>query len=434
MSIRLRHWLTQGGIAFAALVVLLTAGFGMNHADAGYAAIVVDQATGEVVHERNADEQNYPASLTKMMTLYLVFSALKDGQLKLDTPLKVSAAAVEQPRSKIDLKKGETIKVEDAILALVTKSANDVAVVVAEALGGSEDRFALLMTQQARKLGIKQTTFRNASGLPDPAQVSSARDLARLAVALRRDHPKYYRYFSTESFDYNGLNFANHNKLLGRYSGADGIKTGFTQASGFNLVASAERSGRRLVAVVLGGDTAHQRDRQAMRLLDSAFSNQPMPRDLKVADRGPFKAAERASKRKVRQLASKALDLAPQGDEDAKRARDDDATTKTSRPSKENKKRFSIQVGAYDSHEAAKAALIKVSLKVGTLVEGSQTDVSPIKRKRGKILYRAAFSGLSKTDAHKACKALSRTKVPCMVMTMSSTEGDPNLKVAALSD
>lgn len=429
MLIRLRHWLTRSGIAVAVFVALAATGVGANHAFAGYAAIVVDQATGQVVHECNADELNYPASLTKMMTLYLLFSAIEKGELKLNSPLKASAEAGKQPRSKVGLEKGDTIKVEDAILALVTKSANDVAVVVAEALGGNEDRFALLMTQQARKLGMKQTTFRNASGLPDPDQVSSARDLALLAIALRRDYPKYYRFFSTASFDYNGLSFANHNKLLGRYRGADGIKTGFTQASGFNLVASAERAGRRLVAVVLGGDTGHQRDRQAMRLLDGAFGVGPMPRDLKVADRGPLKVAERVAKKKAGQIASKALDLAPQGDVEGKRALSMKGATADLPASK---KRFSIQVGAYDSELAAEAAIEKVSLKVGELVEGTATDVSPVKRKRGKMLYRAAFLGLSKGDAYKVCKALSRTKVPCMVMTMSMAYDNPNKRVASL--
>lgn len=411
-------WLKASAIFVVVMVAMLAVGAGANHARAGYAAIVVDQTTGEVIHERHADDQNYPASLTKMMTLYMAFSAIKNGRLKLDSSLAVSANASTQAPSKVGLKEGDTIRVEDAILALVTKSANDVAVVVAEALAGSEERFAEAMTKRARALGMTQTTFRNASGLPDSGQISSARDMARLAIALRRDFPSYYKYFSTASFDYNGLSFINHNKLLGRYDGVDGIKTGFTQASGFNLVASAERDGRRLVAVVMGGDTARQRDRQVMRLLDGAFGLAPMPRDLKVAERGPAKSTASAERKaKSKQLAGKALDLEPKPEAGAKRS---------------SRKAYAIQVGAYDSKKAAHKALEKVSRKVSTLVDGAERGVSPIKMKRGKTLYRAAFSGLSKNDAYKACKQLSRTKVPCLVLAAGKASGD--MRVAALSD
>ncbi len=420
MANRPFYWLRSGRLAALVAAAVLCLGVSANRALADYAAIVVDQTTGEVIHESGADEQNYPASLTKMMTLYMVFSAINNGRLKLDTALSVSASAATQPPSKVGLKDGDTIRVEDAILALVTKSANDVAVVVAEALAGSEERFAEAMTTRARALGMTQTTFRNASGLPDPKQISSARDLARLAIALRRDHPSYYKYFSTAVFDYNGLSFTNHNKLLGRYDGADGIKTGFTQASGFNLVASAERDGRRLVAVVLGGDNARQRDRQVMKLLDGAFGLASMPRDLKVADRGPGKASASAQRKaKAKQLASKALDLAPK--------RKSDATKRSGR------KGYAIQVGAYDTKGAAHKAIEKVSRKVGALVEGSESGVSKVKLKRGKTLYRAAFEGLTKNDAFKACKQLSRAKVPCLVVA-NAEKAKGDLRVAALSD
>ncbi len=418
MANRLFGGLRTGALVALVMLAMLAAGVRANRALAGYAAIVVDQTTGEVIHERFANERNYPASLTKMMTLYMVFTAIKNGRLKMDSPLGVSANANKQAPSKVGLKVGDTIKVEDAILALVTKSANDVAVVVAEALAGSEERFAEAMTKRAHALGMAQTTFRNASGLPDSGQISSARDMARLAIALRRDYPTYYKYFSTASFDYNGASFINHNKLLGRYDGVDGVKTGFTQASGFNLVASAERDGRRLVAVVMGGDTARQRDRQVMRLLDGAFGLAPMPRDLKVADRGPAKAtASVERKAKSKRLASKALDLAPKQNAGIKRS---------------TRKAYVIQVGAYDSKGAAHKALEKVSTKVGSLIEGSERDVSKIKLKRGKTLYRATFSGLSKNVAYKACKQLSRTKVPCLVIATGKTKGD--MRVALLSD
>src|SRR3546814_155343 len=207
-------------------------------AAAKYAALVLDADTGTVLFERHAGAQRHPASLTKIMTLYMLFDAIEDGKLSLKDRLKVSAHASRQQPSKLGLRPGETIRVEDAIRALVTKSANDVAVVVAEALGGTEAKFARRMTERAHRLGMRSTTFRNASGLHHPAQVTTAYDMAMLALAVRRDFPTEYEYFSTASFTWKGHQYHNHNKLLGHYEGTDGIKTGYIGASGFNLVAS----------------------------------------------------------------------------------------------------------------------------------------------------------------------------------------------------
>jgi D-alanyl-D-alanine carboxypeptidase len=235
------------------------------------AFIVLDHDTGAVLDARNADQPAFPASLTKMMTLYLTFRALEAGDLKLGSRLRVSKRAAAMPPTKLGLKAGRSIEVEDAILGLVTRSANDAAAVLAENLGGSESRFALLMTKTARRLGMTRTVFRNASGLPDGGQKSSARDLARLATHLITDYPQYYRYFSRKSFTYAGRTYGNHNRLLSSYRGMDGLKTGYTRASGFNLAASAVRNGRRLVAVVIGGNSAHARDVRMAGLLDDGF-------------------------------------------------------------------------------------------------------------------------------------------------------------------
>ena len=226
---------------------------GAGKALAGYASIVVDAETGAVLSEQNADQRNYPASLTKMMTLYMVFDALERRQLALKQPIAVSRRAAGQAPSRLGLKAGQTITVEQAILALVTKSANDAATAVAEAIGGTELRFAEIMTRRARAIGMTSTTFRNASGLPDSRQVTTARDMATLSRALWRDFPQYYPYFSRERFTYRGRVIANHNNLLRSYAGADGIKTGYIRASGYNLAASAVRDGRRVIGVVLGG-------------------------------------------------------------------------------------------------------------------------------------------------------------------------------------
>jgi D-alanyl-D-alanine carboxypeptidase len=234
-----------------------------------YASIVVDANSGRVLQATNPDAPRFPASVTKVMTLYLLFEQLERGKLSLDTPLPVSALAARQAPSKIGFDPGETIEVEDAIKALVTKSANDVAVVIAEAIGGDQDAFAQLMTRKARALGMNNTTFRNASGLPNPEQVTTARDLSILGRAIHDHFPKYWRYFQTHSFQYAGRSYRNHNKLLGRVEGVDGIKTGYTRASGFNLLTSARDGNRHIIGVVLGGRSGRIRDQQMASLVEN---------------------------------------------------------------------------------------------------------------------------------------------------------------------
>lgn len=240
-------------------------------ARANYASIIIDAATGRVLQETNADVTRYPASLTKMMTLYLLFEAIEKGVVTLDERLPISDHAASQPPSKLGLRPGQGISVENAILALVTKSANDVAAAVAEHLGGTESRFAWAMTAKAREIGMYQTSFANASGLPDPDQITTARDMAILGLALLKDYPQYYHYFSTDRFYYGGLVHANHNRLLGLYYGLDGIKTGYTASAGFNLAASAVRDGRRFIGVVLGARSPTDRGIIMTSLLDQAF-------------------------------------------------------------------------------------------------------------------------------------------------------------------
>jgi D-alanyl-D-alanine carboxypeptidase len=247
-----------------------------------YADIVVDARSGAVLHQASADSARHPASLTKIMTLYLLFERLDAGQIRLDTEMPVSEHASEQAPTKLGLSPGSTIAVEDAIKGLVTKSANDAAVVVAEKLGGSEDEFARMMTRKARALGMRNTIYRNASGLPDDEQVSTARDQALLGIAIQERFPRYYRYFSTRSFVYHGHVMRNHNHLLGRVDGIDGIKTGFTRASGFNLVTSVRRGPRHLVAVVLGGRSGGQRDARMSDLIASNI-DRAATKDIRVA-------------------------------------------------------------------------------------------------------------------------------------------------------
>jgi len=236
------------------------------------ASFIVDAETGKILESENADALHYPASLTKMMTLYLTFDALKKGTLNLDQTVPISEHAAGQPQTNIALHPGERIPVKDAIMSIVVRSANDSAVTLGEALGGTESEFAEKMTKKAAQLGMKNTVFRNASGLPDPGQHTTARDMATLGLALRRDFPQYFPFFKTESFSYRGNTYITHNHVMMRYDGVDGIKTGYIRASGFNLVTSVNRDGHRLVAVVLGGSTWRSRDDKMIALLDKTFT------------------------------------------------------------------------------------------------------------------------------------------------------------------
>jgi D-alanyl-D-alanine carboxypeptidase len=237
-----------------------------------YADIVVDDKSGLVLHEVSADEPRHPASLTKIMTLYLLFEQLEAGKLGLDTELPISTRAALQNPTKLGLKANQTIKVEDAIKGLVTKSANDAAVVVAEAIGGSEEEFAKLMTMKAGALGMLGTTYVNASGLPAEAQITTARDQAVLGRAIQHRFPVYYQYFATPSFRYKGAEMRNHNNLLGQVKGVDGIKTGYTEASGYNLTSSVRRDEKHIVAVVLGGTSNGARDARMRQLIEAHIS------------------------------------------------------------------------------------------------------------------------------------------------------------------
>jgi D-alanyl-D-alanine carboxypeptidase len=277
------HWYRVAGV----LLTLMIAGAGWDQAEARprkdppkrvvhgpnyrppYAAIVVDDKSGFVLHEASVDEPRHPASLTKIMTLYLLFEQLEDGTLKLDTPLPISTRAAIQNPTKLGLRANQTITVEDAIKGLVTKSANDAAVVVAEAIGGSEEEFARLMTLKARALGMTGTTYVNASGLPAVEQMTTARDQAVLGRAIQHRFPGYYQYFATPSFRYKGAEMRNHNALLGQVKGVDGIKTGYTDASGYNLVTSVRRDEKHIVAVVLGGRSNAARDARMRELIEA---------------------------------------------------------------------------------------------------------------------------------------------------------------------
>lgn len=308
MSIEARPGLRWGLLSLAAALALTA--IGVDPADArsrrnnratassgthgpGYAAIVVDANTGATLHASNAEATRHPASLTKIMTLYMLFERLESGKLSLDSEMRVSEHAADQAPTKLGLRDGGTITVEDAIKGMVTRSANDAAVVVAEHLAGSEDEFARQMTRKARALGMSHTVYRNASGLPHSAQVTSARDQALLGRAIQERFPRYYRYFSTRSFTFRGQRIGNHNRLL-QMDGVDGIKTGYIRASGFNLVTSIRRNGRHVVAVVLGGTSAGARDARMRQLLAQYVDKASARRTAPMVAEAPSREAPAA--------------------------------------------------------------------------------------------------------------------------------------------
>ena len=278
-----RHGLRGGMFGFVA--ALFTISGGPSHA-APYADIVVDANSGTVLHSTNPDAQRHPASLTKIMTLYLLFEQLEAGKLKLDSPLQVSKEAAGQMPTKLGLKPGSTLAVEDAIKGMVTRSANDAAVVVAEAIAGDEDAFAKLMTRKAQALGMSRTIYKNASGLPDSGQITTARDQSALGRAVQERFPRYYKYFSIRTFVFRGQSIGNHNNLLGRVEGVDGIKTGYVNASGFNLVTSVHRGNRYLVAVVMGGSSAGSRDAKMRDLISDKIAQASVKRTAPMVAEG----------------------------------------------------------------------------------------------------------------------------------------------------
>ncbi|WP_245644323.1 D-alanyl-D-alanine carboxypeptidase family protein [Magnetospirillum moscoviense] len=377
-----------------------------------YAAIVIDADDGDVLYAVNPDRRSYPASLTKVMTLYLMFDALDSGRMSLATTMPVSAHAAAQAPSKLGLRPGDRISVEDAVLALVTKSANDVAVVIAEALGGSEDSFAAMMTRKARQLGMNATTYQNASGLPDLDQISTPRDQALLGRAIARNHARHYHYFSTRQFKWRGQPISTHNRLMLRYQGADGIKTGYINASGFNLLASAKRDGRRIVGVVFGGDTAAGRDRNMAQILDKGFARvkagnhgirSAQAEDEDRADLDRLIAATQTGKAS----GSKTLSMAGARHGEDLGSGDVDSDS------------WAIQVGAFGSHKPAHQAASAAASKLGGLVSRATIDIDKVKAGKAHT-FRARLTGFTEDQARAACKRLAKAKKDCKLVQPSS--------------
>jgi D-alanyl-D-alanine carboxypeptidase len=395
------------------------------------AAIVVDMNAGSVVYTKEADTQRYPASLTKIMTLYVLFGYLRAGKITTETELMVTPHAASQAPTKLGLKAGSTIKVADAIKALVTHSANDAAATIAENIGGSEENFSRMMTQTARNIGMKNSTFRNASGLPNTEQVTTARDMAILAVRLIRDYPEYYGVFESTYFTYRGRKYRNHNKLLLNYKGTDGIKTGYTRASGFNLTASVKRDDKHLVAVVLGGKTGAGRDAAMRSLLDKHFPSastkapaKPPAKSL-VASLVDTISPSTPTKKPAYALAAAMPVLKPapareEGDTDGPGDVIPASLAGPAAKSGTTRSRYigayHVQVGAYTSQAEAANRLGMVQQRAPKLLDGHLPFTASFV-KNDTEWYRARFAGFSKTDAQSTCEALKELSLDCVVMS-----------------
>lgn len=437
---------------FAGLLMALVSLSGPAFAKPVASSIMVDAVTGEVMSSSNADVSTYPASLTKMMTLYLLFDALKHGQIKLTDSIVFSDHAASQDATNLAVSEGAVIKVETAILSVVVRSANDAATAIGEKIAGSEWAFAKKMTQTARALGMKNTTYLNANGLPNPGQRTTARDQAILAVALLRDFPEYYHYFAAERFSYRGVQYAGHNRVLNKLNGADGIKTGYIRAAGFNLVSSAEQNGRRLVGVVLGGSTPYLRDKQMVAMMTKGFktpagsgtmlalsapnSAGPAKAPAVVAAAAPVSVPAALIAAAAMTPADAAQPLVTSNEEDdavMPASLSGDALLPVLKPGSGLQLQFAdanapdpqamenvwhsastygVQVGAYSQYAPAQKAAVRVTRSMPEIFADSRIAID----ESGK-LYRARVTGLTKADAEKACTQLKAKRADCMVFT-----------------
>jgi D-alanyl-D-alanine carboxypeptidase len=365
-----------------------------------YSSIVVDATTGSVLEAANPDAPRHPASLTKLMTLYMAFEALRDRRVTMDELVPVTPHAASMEPSKLGLVPGTRLTVEEAILGLVTKSANDAAAALGELLGGSEDRFAQMMTLRARALGMSHTTFTNASGLPDPDQWTSARDLATLGRRLISDFPGYYPYFGTRSFTFQRRVIFNHDRMLESYPGADGMKTGYTVASGHNLVTSAVHGGVRLIGVVLGAASNPERDAHMAVLLDQGFEELDVPPERRTMVAGRLPSL-------VSTAHAATLTLQP------------------ARPRGAAMSAWAIQVGSFGSERAARDAAVSAR----RAADGGDVRIEPASQ-HGRTVWRAQVTGLTASEAQGACAELGRRRSACIVLRLDRQVARPLSRVS----
>ncbi len=424
------------GVLVTGLALIPTIGQQAPVAQSGdsskYAAVVLDASTGEVLFSRFADERRFPASITKVMTLYLVFEALESGDVKLSDTLTVSPRAAAQPPSKLGLAAGQTISLDNAMRATAVRSANDMAVVLAETIGGSESRFIDKMNAKARELGMNHTRFTTPHGLPDMRQATTANDLGILSRAVMRDYPQYYRYLGLHDWQFNGRDYRNTNGLLATLNGYDGIKTGFTNASGYNLSASAVRNNKRLITIVMGGRSTASRNAHVAELMDTGFEVQnrrARGERIQVAqaffeERGfgipsptaPVAYASATTEGRPYTSSDVALVSAP--------ATRDTPTEITPAPSARRNAaratpapaapagRWSVQVGAFRDETVARNWLTEVNRRFRSEFTGAEQTIQTADGG----WFRSRFTGLTEEKANTACETLAARRVTCMVI------------------
>ncbi len=386
-------------------------------ANSKYAGYVIHADTRKVLYQANAQELRHPASLTKIMTLYMIFREVDAGRLKLTDRVKFSKYAAGRPPSKLNVGAGNSITVEQTILALTTKSANDVATAIAEKLAGSEVKFARKMTAMARKLGLTRTTFKNASGLTAPGQLTTAKDMAMLARAMMKHYPYYYRYFSTRAFGYKGRNYRNHNKLLKSYDGTDGVKTGYTNAAGFNLVASTLRKGHRVIAVVMGGRSGKTRNAHMEDLLDRAFAKLSPRETFAVSSAQPPQHVSMPQDYRLAATKSASIVVAgvplPRPRMLAMGSAPSIESVINSAITQNTPRDWSLQVGAFTTKEKAELMANKA---MSTTKSTGIVRIARVESPEGVRLYRARLEGLDQETAGSACSNLRKIGLGCRVI------------------
>lgn len=424
----MRQWV-MGAMAAAVLVAMPADAKTKHHAHAhprAHAAVdthpqatmVVDADTGEVLEASNVDTYIYPASLTKMMTLYLLFDDLEAGKVHMTDRIPVSENAAEQDPSILGLTAGKSLSVEEAMLGMIVKSANDAAMATGEFLaGGDEDAFAQRMTRKARELGMTRTTFKNPNGLPNSEQKTTARDMATLARALMHNHAKEYHWFSTKSFMFQGQVVNGHNHLLDHYKGADGLKTGFIAAAGFNIVTTAKRNDRHLVAVVMGWPTWQSRDKQVAKLLDAGFKRAPDSAGVQLAEAPAQSQTEEsddsADKAARAVMTAMATPAKSKPKSEVARLREDRSAGDT-----DDDDEWVVQVGSFSVQATALQKAKDALLKMGKYGEDGEAKAVVISKKGHKTTYASRIVGLSKDDAQNACRSLSRHHHPCRAINI----------------
>lgn len=399
---------------FALLCVCVLAMLRVAVANASVSSIMIDAANGEVMYEMNADERRYPASLTKLMTLYITFNALENNHIRLTDKLKVSRTAAGRSPSKLGVRAGETITVKDAIMAVIVKSANDCATVLAEHFAPTEADFAVLMTNTAHKLGMNHTTFKNASGLPNKQQKTSARDMAILAMAVYHHFPQYYKWFSAKSFQYKGRTIGGHNYILKTFAGADGMKTGYTAASGYNIITSAKRSGKRVIAVTMGHNSVGERDKKVSKMMDRGLVHMQKG-DVDVATltneingKGVIKAktARVAAVQKKTPAKTQNVRLA--------KAQNKTAVKATQIASAVSNGRYAVQVGSFSDYQRARNYALTVKNKLAKKYAVHDIKVEKVQA-ASKTVYRSKVIGLARNDANTICRNMKRSNQACLV-------------------